>query len=588
MISKKKGFSENIKGFLHLIRDYRRALILGAVLSLFGSLFSAIGPVFLSQITDGILEGIRPAGNDIDLEAVADSAMLLIVFYLFSGACTVSYRYLIPATSQRIAAFVRELLVKKIDKLPFGFLDTCRSGDLLSRLTNDTDNLGEESGNGIVSLVTSVSVLLVSIVLMLCMSPVLTAVVLIPAVAGFFAMRYAVKHTQHYYVQQSKDMGRINALVNEVYTNQKVVKSYDSEPLMMERFEEYNGSLFHSTRRSRFVTGILPQLMSFVNNIGYVLSCLVGLVLVMHGEITYGVIVAFIIYSKNLGRPMQQMSEAIGSLQSVAASYERISYILDQPEMPDESNLPEPEEVKGDICFEDVSFGYSEDKRILKDISFDVRAGTKVAIVGPTGSGKTTIMNLLLKNYDTYSGSIRIDGVPLKEIGRDAVHDMFTAVMQESWIFSGTLRENVVFNQTGRTDSEIMGACEKAGLKGFVEGLPDGLDTVLGGDLMLSEGQKQQISIARSILKDAPMVLMDEATSSIDTRTERAIQDAMESMMAGKTSFIIAHRLSTIRNCDTILVVRDGEIIESGSHEELLGKGGFYCMLYNSQFENCE
>ncbi len=578
------GFWYQITGFFRLIRDFRVPVFIGVALSLTGSLMSAIGPQFLSEITDEILGGILPSGNSIDLERITFLSCILVVLYSFGGLCTVAYRYIIPATGQRIAGFMRSLLMDKINSLPIGYLDRCRTGDLMSRVINDADTIGEESGNGINALATSVSILVVTVALMLWMSPALTAAAMIPSVSGFFIVRYTVSRTQKFFRQQSADLGRINALVEETYSGRRAVIAYGAEDQIAEQFEEYNGSLFRSARRARFFTGITPQLMGFMNNLSYVSVCLAGILLAMSSQITYGVIVAFIIYAKNLSRPMQQMSEAITSLQSVAASYERISLILGQPDAGDDSGKADLADVKGEVSFRDVTFGYPGSDPVIRGFSLDVSPGTRVAIVGPTGAGKTTLMNLLLRFYEPDSGDILIDGRSVRDITGASLHSAFSLVLQETWLFSGTVRENLVFNETGVSDREIEEACRKAGIHDFITGLPRGYDTVLDQSVMISAGQKQQITIARAIIRNAPMIIMDEATSSIDTRTEKVIQKGMDGLMEGRTSFIIAHRLSTVVNADLIVVLKDGRIAEQGSHSELLGRKGLYRELYSSGF----
>jgi ATP-binding cassette subfamily B protein len=418
--------------------------------------------------------------------------------------------------------------------------------------------------------------------------PILAFVTILPALGGFVLMRIIIARTHKYFVRQSRNLGAMNGLIEESYYGQQIVHAYGDEENVRSRFGEINHDLYDSAYKSRFISGSMPQLMNFIGNLGYVMVCIVGSMLVMQGQITYGVIVAFIVYVRMFNAPLLQLSDALASMQSMAAASERVFDLLDAPSLEDESGKDrEIGDVRGEVEFRDVSFSYVEGNEIIHHFSFRVEPGQKIAIVGPTGAGKTTVVNLLMRFYEVDSGDILIDGMSVRDLRRDQVHSMFAMVQQDVWLFEGTVRENLLFNRGSVSEERMTQACKAVGIHDFVMSLPQGYDTVISDSAGLSSGQKQQLTIARAIIHDAPMVIFDEATSSVDTRTEKLIQKATEDLTRGKTSFIIAHRLTTIRDCDKIVVMRSGRIEEVGTHEELLAKGGVYSGLYNSQFENC-
>ena len=565
---------------------YKWGLFLGVMFTVCGAILSTIGPQFLRQMSDEIYKGIE---GTMDMDAIGYLALMTIAVYATSVVLTSLEHYIIPVVSQKVANLLRMDLIKKVNKLPLNFYDNSSTGDVMSRLTNDVDTVGEHSGIAFAMFATTITVILGSIVMMFYTNMTLATVCVLPPLFGFIGMRLIISRTQKYYIIQSRNLGAMNGLVEEVYYGHNVVSAYSNEGECKKRFSVINEDLYKSAYKTRFITSTIPQLMGLISNLGYVLVCVVGSMLIISGEITYGVIVAFIVYVRMFTNPLMALSDAIASLQSLAASSERIFELLNAPEMDDESMKDiEIDEVKGDVEFRDVSFSYIEGIEVIHHFSMKISAGQRVAIVGPTGAGKTTIVNLLMRFYEVDAGDILIDGISTKDLRRNQVHDMFTMVLQDPWLFDGTVKENLIFNREGITDEMVEDACKAVGIHEFIMSLPKGYDSVINDSAGISAGQKQQLTIARSILSDPPMVIFDEATSSVDTRTERHIQSALDGLTKGRTSFIIAHRLSTIMNCDAIIVMKEGRIVETGTHEELLEKNGFYAELYNSQFENCD
>jgi len=470
-----------------------------------------------------------------------------------------------------------------MNRLPLKYFDKTSYGDVLSRVTNDVDTVGMSLNQSLGTLMSSTALLIGSLVMMLYTDVIMTAAAVGSAIAGFMLMAFIMSRSQKYFERQQKHLGRLNGHVEEMYTGHVIVKAYNGEKASQKEFESINDELFDSAFKSLFLSGLMMPLMGFISNIGYVAVCIVGAVQVVNGAISIGVIVAFMLYVRLFTQPLTQMAQAMTSLQSVAAASERVFEFLEEPEMENEGQKKlVHHDVKGEVEFRDVSFGYSPEREVIHHFSFHVQPGQKVAIVGPTGAGKTTIVNLLMRFYEVNSGDILIDGISTKELTRENVHDMFCMVLQDTWLFEGTIRENIVYRKENVTDEMIEEACKAVGIHHFIATLPDGYDTMLDDEPKISVGQKQQITIARAVVQNAPLLILDEATSSVDTRTEK------EDLTVGRTSFIIAHRLSTIKDSDTILVMREGSIVESGTHEELLKQGGFYSDLYNSQFENCD
>lgn len=583
---KPRDFRKGMGDLIGHMGCYRYAILLGIVLSMAGAVLSVIGPQYLQQLADSIYDGEEWL---IDMETVTRLTLTIAAVYGLSMAFSIAEHFIIPAASQRFAGQLRREMNAKIDRLPLNYFDNSRTGDIMSRVTNDADTVGDSCGISLNILFTSLTTLIGCAVMMVLTNPVLAVATLVPSVAGFVCIRLIILKTHPLYVRQSRDMGRMNSVVEECYYGHDIVMAYGAEDMYRERFSEINDDLFGSVRKSRFVSSLLPQLMGFIGNLNYVIVCIVGSMLVIGGEITYGVVVAFIVYVKLFSNPLLQLSEALAGMQSLAAASERIFDLLDAPELGSEDGKDgSADDIEGKVEFRNVSFGYVTGSEVIHDFNLAVNPGEKVAIVGPTGAGKTTIVNLLMRFYEVDSGSIEIDGEPVGEMTRAKVHSMFSMVLQDSWLFDGTVADNIRFNRPDISDEEIREACEAVGIDGFVSSLPEGYGTRIDDSAGLSGGQRQQIAIARALVRPAPMVIFDEATSSVDTRTEKKIQAAMDRLTRGRTSFIIAHRLSTIRDCDRIIVMAGGKMVESGTHSELLAKGGFYADLYNSQFENCD
>ena len=474
----------------------------------------------------------------------------------------------------------------KIDKLPLKYFDGTSVGNVMSRISNDVDMIGQTLNQSLGALITAFVMFFGSLFCMFTTNWILALSGVGASILGFSIMLVIIKKSQKYFNQQQQSLGSLNGHIEETYSGHAVVKAYTAEDAVKKEFRRINNELYNCAWKSQFLSGLMQPLMGFVGNLGYVVVCVVGAVLTINGIISFGVIVAFMVYVRQFTQPLSQFAQAANSLQSAAAASERIFEILNEDEMETENyKIQCLDNVAGAVRFEHVRFGYDPEDIIIQDFSADVKPGQKVAIVGPTGAGKTTLINLLMRFYELQGGKIYIDGIETTKLSRPAIHDQFCMVLQDAWIFEGTIRENIVYSKEGVTDEEVINACKAVGLHHFIQTLPKGYDTVLNDSSALSAGQRQLVTIARAMIKNAPMLILDEATSSVDTRTEQLIQQSMDTLMLGRTSFVIAHRLSTIKNADKILVLNHGEIIEQGNHEELLAKGGFYATLYNSQFE---
>ncbi len=565
---------------------YRPYFVIALVFAAVGTALSLLGPNLISEITDLIEEGLY---TGIDLAAVSSIGIVLVAVYAISWVLTFLQNYLMATVSQRTAYNLRKDISSKINRLPLRYFDSSSTGDVLSRVTNDVDTIGQSLNQSISTLVTSVTMLVGCLFMMLITNLEMTAVTVLSSLLGIVIVMFIMSRSQKYFNRQQENLGAMNGHVEEIYSGHVVVKAYNGEDEALREFNRINDNLFKSGFRSQFLGGVMMPFINFIGNLGYVMVCIVGAILYLEGSISFGVIVAFIMYARLFSQPLTQMSQAMAYMQSVAAASERAFAFLDEEEMEDESGkTAELREVKGHVEFRDVRFSYVPGKEIIHGFSAEVRPGQKVAIVGPTGAGKTTMVNLLMKFYEVDSGDILIDGVSVKDLTRENVHDLFCMVLQDTWLFEGTLRENLVYSAEDVSDERLDEVCRAVGLYHYVETLPDGYDTVLKGSSEMSVGQRQQVTIARAMIENAPLLILDEATSSVDTRTERVIQEAMDRLTEGRTSFVIAHRLSTIRNSDLILVMREGDIVEQGTHESLLRKGGFYADLYNSQFEDSQ
>ncbi|WP_400226393.1 ABC transporter ATP-binding protein [Methanomethylophilus alvi] len=585
---KPKDLKGTMVRLLHYIGKYRRDIAFGVVFSITAAVLTLIGPQYLAQVTD-LVSGSILGGTSLDLGRIGGICLVLVFIYSASVIFSTCQEYLISASSEKIANVMRDDLSRKINRVPLGYFDRSSTGDIMSRLTNDADTVGNTCSESIALFISSITLAAGSVAMMFYTDPTLAAISIVPTGVGFVLMFVLIKKSQKYYRRQQGDLGAMNGLVEEVYYGHDIVRAYNGEAGSKKRFSAINDSLYTSAFYARFMTSLMPQMLNFISNIGYVIVCIFGSMMVIDGRIGYGVIVAFIVYVNQFTRPILMISESLTSMQSVAAASERIFDFLDAPEMGDEGYKDvSVANVRGEVEFRDVHFSYVPGREVIHGFSQKVEPGQKVAIVGLTGAGKTTIVNLLMRFYEADSGDILIDGIPTRSMTRSQVHGLFCMVLQDTWLFNGTIRDNIAYTKEGVSESDIRAACRAAGIDDFIMGLPDGYDTVLTDGMRLSAGQKQQITIARAIVRDAPLLILDEATSSVDTMTEKHIQNAMDVLMEGRTSFIIAHRLSTVRNADLILVMKDGSIFEKGTHEELIGIGGFYKELYDSQFENCE
>ena len=582
---KVKDFKGTMTKLVKYLKVYVPFIVIAVLLSFMGSILSVIGPDKIKDLTAVIEEGIM---TGIDMNAVKDIAVLLIILYGLSIVFSYIQSLIMATVTQKISKKLRKDISEKINVVPLKYFDSTTYGDVLSRVTNDVDTIGHTLSQSIVQLVNAVTLFIGSIIMMLITNLVLTGTAIVASVLGFVLMSIIMSKSQKYFVGQQKYLGMINGHVEEVYAGHNVLKAYNGERKAKEEFEEINSKLYESAFKAQFLSGLMPPLMGFIGNLGYVAVCVVGAALALSGRIEFALIIAFTMYVRLFTQPLSQIAQAMNTLQSTAAASERVFEFLDEEEMEDESSkttLLKGEEIKGEITFDHVKFGYDPEKIIIKDFSAKVAPGQKIAIVGPTGAGKTTMVNLLMRFYEVNAGSISIDGTPLSELTRENIHDLFGMVLQDTWLFEGTIRDNIVYGKEGITDEMLDKICKAAGIYHFIRTLPNGYDTILNDKVNLSAGQKQLMTIARAMVENAPMLILDEATSSVDTRTEVLIQEAMDRLTKGRTSFVIAHRLSTIRNADMILVMKDGDVIESGNHDALMKQGGFYAELYNSQFE---
>lgn len=579
---KPKNMSGTWKKLISYCKPYLPMIIAALVIGVIGSLISVIGPGQLRTITDMITAGIS---STIDLAGIGRICAVLAGLYLLGFVSNYFQNAMMASSTQKIVKQLRSDTSQKINRLPLKYFDSTSTGDILSRMTNDIDSIGQTLNQSIGSLVNSTIGFVGSLVMMLLINVVMTLTAIVATLIGFGLMSLIISKSQKYFTRQQKHLGEINGHIEEIYSGHSVVKAYNGEEAASETFDHINENMVESGWKSQFLSGLMQPLMGFIGNLGYVAVCVVGALLAINGYISFGVIVAFMIYIRMFTQPLSQFAQAATTLQSTAAASERVFEFLEEKELADESDKKAVlYDAQGNVEFRDVRFGYTDEKIIIQDFNADVKSGQKIAIVGPTGAGKTTIVNLLMRFYDVNSGEIRVDGVPISELTRENVHELFCMVLQDTWLFDGTIKENIIYNKKGVSDDQVIAACKAVGIDHFIRTLPKGYDTILNDHANLSAGQKQLITIARAMVENAPMLILDEATSSVDTRIELQIQAAMDKLMAGRTSFVIAHRLSTIKNADLILVMRDGSIVESGTHEELLKKNGFYAELYNSQF----
>lgn len=539
----------------------------------------------LDEFPDSIYDLVKPV---IDMDKVVNVVIFLAILYILSSLFNYIQGFLLCTVSNNYALNLRTRITNKINNLPLKFFDSHETGDILSRITNDVDQIAMNLNQSLGSLVHSITLFIGSIIMMFYTNWIMALTAILSSLIGFLLMFIILSKSQKYFNQKQVELGNLNAHIEEIYSGQLIVQAYNGEKQAKKEFERLNRRLYDCNKKSQFLSGLMQPLMGFIGNFGYVCVCIVGVLLVMNDIISFGIIVAFMIYVRLFTNPLSQIAQATTGLQSAAAASERVFEFLQETEMPSQTNINKvlkKKDVVGNVTFADVVFGYNPDKMIIKNFSAKVHSGEKVAIVGPTGAGKTTMVNLLMKFYDINSGDILIDNTSIKDLTRENVHDLFTMVLQDTWLFHGTVRDNIRFNRENVSDDKIWEALETVGIDHFIKTLPGGLDAIIDDGDSVSQGQKQLLTIARGMLNQTPFLILDEATSNVDTRTEELVQKAMDKLASGRTSFIIAHRLSTIRNASLILVMKDGNIIESGNHDELIAKNGFYAELYNAQFK---
>ena len=634
---KSKDFKGSMKRLLKSLNNYRYLLIISLIFAFISAILSLISPNKLSLLTDEITLGIKPNVSEEKISSILSSdtistedkvkfkelmdqdsnymdkisllpesiyneikpeinmanikkiSLLLLILYVTSSLLGYLESFILTTISNNFAKNLRSKISLKINSLPLKYFDKNETGDVLSRVTNDVDTISQNMNQSIATLVSSITLFIGSVIMMFVTNYIMAITAIISSLIGFTFMASILKKSQKYFVERQKILGSLNGYIEEIYSGHNVVKAYNGYNKATIEFDKLNKELYECNRKSQFLSGLMQPIMGFVGNLGYVMVCIVGAILTSNGIISFGVIVAFMIYVRLFTNPLSQIAQAMTSLQTTAASSERVFEILDEPVMKDESSLTkhlDKSKVKGEIEFKNVSFGYDKNKIIIHDFSAKALPGTKVAIVGPTGAGKTTMVNLLMKFYEINKGDILIDGVSTNSLTRENIHDLFVMVLQDTWLFEGTVRDNIKFNKKNVSDEQIWEALKVVGVDHFIKTLPGALDYVLTESDSISSGQKQLLTIARGMIEDAPFLILDEATSNVDTRTEELVASAMDKLTIGRTSFIIAHRLSTIKNADLILVMKDGNIIETGTHDELINKNGFYAELYNSQFQN--
>lgn len=577
----------DIKAFGRLLaycKGYLPAIIISILLAVGGTVCTIIGPDQIKALMDEIQSGLF---TSIDMEVIIETCIMLAIIYGVGALLSYGQQFIMATVTQRASKSLRSDINKKINKLPLNYFDTTSTGDVLSRMTNDVDTISQTLSQSTANLVSSLALFIGVVIMMFKVNAVLAVTTIGSSLLGFIGMAVMLKLSQKHFDAKQEQLGEMNGQIEEVFTQHNTVKAYNGKHAERRRFDEVNGKLYDSNRKSQFFSGVMQPIMTFVGNLSYVLIFVVGVAFIVGGNdaVTIGTLSAFVIYSRLFSQPLGTIAQAMTSIQQASAASRRVFDMLDGEEMSDESGKTATlENPQGDVAFEDIRFGYLPDKEIIHGFSADLKKGQKVAIVGPTGAGKTTIVNLLMRFYELNSGDIKIDGVSIKDMTRENVHDLFDMILQNTWLFDGTIRENLVYNKTGVTDERLDEVCAAVGLAHYIKCLPHGYDTVIGESSQLSEGQKQQLTIARAMIKDAPLLILDEATSNVDTRTELAIQKAMDELTKDRTSFVIAHRLSTIKNADVILVLKDGDIIEQGNHKQLLKKNGFYAELYNAQF----
>ena len=584
MVDKPKSMKNAVGSLLRYAKKYTPAFVAVLLLAIVGSVLAILGPNYVKKLSNVILEGVRsPLG--INVTEATKICVTLVIFYSCSLLFSYAQGFIMATVTQRITKGLRTDLDRKINRMPLRYFDTTSYGDTLSRATNDVDLIEITMNRSIGQLIGAVVQFVGSIVMMFYTNYIMAFAAIGVSVLGFVMVGAIIKRSQKHFIRQQQQLGEINDKIEEIYSAHNVVKAYGAEEKEQAAFSKINEKLRISGRNAQFMSGLMMPLMSFVGDLGFVAVAVLGGALALNGRISFGVVIAFIMYVNLFINPLTTFANSLSSLQSAAAASERVFEFLQNEELPDErAKTAHLKTAKGDVVFDNVRFGYDKHKEIMHGFSAHALPGQKIAIVGPTGAGKTTVVNLLMRFYEPDSGKIYVDGVDTSTLTRENVHDLFGMVLQDTWLFHGTIKENIRYSKKGVSDEKIVEAAKAVGLHHFITTLPGGYDTMLDDSLNLSVGQKQLVTIARAIVEDAPLLILDEATSSVDTRTEVLIQQAMDNLTKGRTSFVIAHRLSTIKNADLILVLEDGDIIEQGTHAELLAKGGAYAELYNSQF----
>lgn len=581
---KPKNVKSSMVDLFKYLKPWYKAIAAALILSLAGTALTLIAPDKMADLTNTIGDGLA---TGIDMSAIIKAIIIVLTIYVCASLVTCASNYVMITVMQKLAWNMRSSISEKINRMPLKYFDKVSVGDVLSRITNDVDTVSSALNSSITTLVQAVVQFVGVTIIMFATSGRLALTAIGSSVLGFVFMFSIIKRSRKYFQQQQKNLGDMNGHIEEMYSGHDIVRVYGAVKQAKDEFGRINENLYSSSWKSQFFGGLMQPFMGFIGNFGYVAVCVVGAALTMSGDIRFGTIVAFISYVKLFTNPLTQISQAANSLMSAGAAGERVFGFLNEEEMPDDSMCTAKlDNIRGEVEFDHVRFGYDEDKPVINDFSAKIEPGQKVAIVGYTGAGKTTMVNLLMRFYELWSGQIRIDGVPISEMKRSEIHSMFGMVLQDTWLFEGTYRENIAYGSKNVTDEQIKAACRLVGMDHFIMTLPDGYDTVLSDRSSLSAGQRQLLTIARAMVENAPMIILDEATSSVDTRTEALVQHAMDKLTEGRTSFVIAHRLSTIRDADLILVMDKGDVVESGTHKELLARDGLYRELYNSQFES--
>ena len=584
--SRNGSFLSAMKQLVKYCKRFVPFMIIAIIFAVIGTVFSIAGPSYIEKVTNLISSGI--VNRHIDIEEVAKICIILMIFYISSAVLNYVQHLIMAIVTNKVSKKLRQDINIKINKVPLKYIDGTSTGDILSRITNDVDMISQALNSSVAPLFSSITLLFGCVIMMFVTNYIMAFTAIISTIIGFALMILIMKNSQKYFLARQIILGKVNGQVEEIYTNHSIVRVSNGIEENEESFKKINDKLFSTDWKSQFLSGLMQPIMAFIGNLGFAAVCVVGAVLMFYKQIDIGVITAFMIYVRLFSNPLSQIAQCNNYLQQASAASERVFEFLNQAEVSDESNKTaylDPAKLKGDVTFSHIRFGYTSDKIIIPDFSLDVKAGMKVAIVGPTGAGKTTLVNLLMRFYELNSGYIAIDSIKTSDLTRENVHSLFGMVLQDTWLFNGTIRDNLKYNNDV-SDEKMIKAAKACGVHHFIKTLPHGYDTILDENLSISAGQKQLLTITRAMIQNAPMLILDEATSSVDTRTEILIQDAMDKLTEKRTSFVIAHRLSTIKNADLILVMRDGNIVEKGTHKELMEQKGFYAELYNSQFAN--